>query len=69
MKEASLRLSRGVAMIRLVALPMLALLAAISVATAGEGQTLSSDQMAKAVKSDSMTVPTPGELFAALGKA
>ena len=56
-------------MIRLVALPMLALLAAISVATAGEGQTLSSDQMAKAVKSDSMTVPTPGELFAALGKA
>src|SRR6188472_1489437 len=56
-------------MIRLVALPMLALLAGISTAAAEEGQHLSSDQMAKAVKSDSITVPTPGELFAALGKA
>src|SRR5678816_4106059 len=56
-------------MIRLVALPMLALVAAISTAAAEEGQRLSSDQMAKAVKSDSITVPTPGELFASLGKA
>jgi hypothetical protein len=55
-------------MIRLVALPVLALFA-ISTATAEEGQRLSSDQMAKAVKSDSITVPTPGELFAALGKS
>src|ERR1700746_1835284 len=56
-------------MIRLVALHMLALVAAISTVAAKEGQRLSSDQMAKAVKSDSITVPTPGELFAALGKA
>ena len=56
-------------MIRLVTLPMLALAAAISTAAAEEGQRLSSDQMAKAVKSDSITVPTPGELFAALGKS
>ena len=47
-------------MIRLVALSVLALVAAISTAT---------DQMAKAVKSDSITVPTPGELFSALGKS
>src|ERR1041385_1665141 len=56
-------------MIRLIALPMFALLAAISTAAAEEGQRLSSDQMAKAVTSDSITVPTPGELFTALGKA
>ena len=56
-------------MIRLVTLPMLALVAAISAAAAEEGQRLSSDQMAKAVKSDSITVPPPGELFAALGKS
>ena len=56
-------------MIRLVTLPMLALVAAISTAAAEQGQRLSSDQMAKAVKSDSITVPTPGELFAALGKS
>src|SRR5947199_6927647 len=55
-------------MIRLVTLPMLALVAAISTAAAEEGQRLSSDQMAKAVRTDSITVPTPGELFAALGK-
>src|SRR5712671_5070377 len=57
------------AMIRLVTLPMLALAAAISTAAAEEGQRLSSDQMAKAATSDAITVPTPGELFAALGKA
>jgi hypothetical protein len=56
-------------MFRLVALAMVVLVAAISTATAEEGQRLSSDQMAKAVKNDSITVPTPGELFAALGKA
>src|SRR5215211_4700235 len=56
-------------MIRLVTLPMLALVAAISTAAAEEGQRLSSDQMTKAVKTDSITVPTPGELFAALGKS
>src|SRR5215831_4330080 len=56
-------------MIRLVALSVPALVAAISIAAAEEGQHLSSDQMAKAVKTDSITVPTPGELFAALSKA
>jgi hypothetical protein len=57
------------AMIRLVALSMLALVAAVFTVVAEEGQHLSSDQMAKAAKSDSITVPTPGELFAALAKA
>src|SRR2546423_14174063 len=56
-------------MIRLVTLPMLALVASVSPAAADKGQRLSPDQMAKAVKSDSITVPTPGELFAALGKS
>src|SRR5215469_9179350 len=57
------------AMFRLVALATLALVAAISAPASEEGQHLSPDQMAKAVRSDSITVPTPGELFAALGKA
>jgi len=56
-------------MIRLLVPSMLALVAAISAVAAGEGQHLSSDQMAKAAKSDAITVPTPGELFAALGKS
>src|SRR2546430_149627 len=56
------------AMIRSVALATVALLAAISTAAAEEAQPLSSDQMAKAVRTDSISVPTPGELFAALGK-
>jgi hypothetical protein len=56
-------------MIRFLALSMLALVAGISASAAEEGQHLTSDQMAKAAKSDSITVPTPGELFAALGKA
>ena len=55
-------------MIRPVALGTVALLAVISIATAEEAQRLSSDQMAKAVRTDSISVPTPGELFAALGK-
>jgi hypothetical protein len=56
-------------MVRLVALTMLALIAAVSTPPAQETQRLSSDQMAKTVRTDSVTVPTPGELFAALGKA
>lgn len=55
-------------MIRPVALATAALVAAISAAAAEEAQRLSSDQMAKAVRTDSISVPTPGELFAALGK-
>src|SRR4029077_16921034 len=56
-------------MIRLVALPVLALVAAISAAVAEEGQRLSSDQMAKAANSDSITVRPPGALFAPRGKS
>jgi hypothetical protein len=56
------------AMICLVALAMLALLPVVSTAEAQEAQRLSSDEMAKAVKTDSVSVPTPGELFAALAK-
>src|SRR6478672_834317 len=56
-------------MTRLLVPSMLALVAAFTAAAAEEGQHLSSDQMAKAAKSDAITVPTPGELFAALGKA
>jgi hypothetical protein len=36
--------------------------------TAAEAPRLSSDQLAKAVRNDAISVPTPGELFAALGK-
>jgi hypothetical protein len=36
--------------------------------TAAEAPRLSSDQLAKAVRNDSISIPTPGELFAALGK-
>jgi hypothetical protein len=56
-------------MIRSVALATIALVAAISTAAAEQAQRLSSDQMAKAARTDSITVPTPGELFAALGKS
>src|SRR5215813_8344390 len=56
-------------MIRSVALATVALVAAISTAAAEQAQRLSSDQLAKAAKTDSITVPTPGELFAALGKS
>src|SRR5246127_1793153 len=56
-------------MVRPLALATVALLALISTAAAEQAQRLSSDQMAKAVRTDSISVPTPGELFAALGKA
>ena len=56
------------AMIRLVALTMLALVPAVSTAKAEKAQRLSSEQMAKAIRTDSISIPTPGELFAALGK-
>ena len=57
------------AMFRFVALTTLALVAAICTAASEQARRLSPDQMAKAVRTDSITVPTPGELFAALGKA
>src|SRR5438093_13211678 len=55
-------------MFRLIAPATLALLAAICAASSEEAQRLSPDQIAKAVRTDSVTVPTPGELFASLAK-
>ncbi len=46
----------------------LTLLACGSIALAAEPAALSQDQLAKAIKIDSLTIPTPGELFAALEK-
>ena len=43
-------------------------LASASIAFAAEPAPLAADQMAKAIKTDSLTIPTPGELFAALEK-
>jgi hypothetical protein len=43
-------------------------LASASFAFAAEPAPLAADQMAKAIKTDSLTIPTPGELFAALEK-
>src|SRR5881296_2369693 len=56
-------------MIHLAKLGRLALVASVF-ATAGAAETgrLSSDQLSKAARSDSISIPTPGELFAALGK-
>ncbi len=49
------------------------LLAAALVSTSftlnAEPSRLPAEEMAKAIKSDSITIPTPGELFAALAKA
>jgi hypothetical protein len=39
-----------------------------SIAFAAEPASLSQDQLAKAIKTDALTIPTPGELFAALEK-
>src|ERR1700746_2085982 len=46
---------------------LVALLTAMA-GTAAEAPRLSSDQLAKAVRNDAISIPTPGELFAALGK-
>jgi hypothetical protein len=43
-------------------------LASASSALAAEPAPLPPDQLAKAIKTDAMTIPTPGELFAALEK-
>ena len=57
-------------MIHLAKLSRLALVVSVF-ATAGAAETgrLSSDQLSKAARSDSISIPTPGELFAALGKS
>src|SRR5881628_1317122 len=57
-------------MIRLAKLGMVAFFTGVLVAAdAEETGHLTADQLAKAARSDLITVPTPGELFAALGKA
>src|SRR6516164_11112932 len=57
-------------MIRLTTLGML-VLGAVAFATTGATDTgrLRADQLEKAARSDSISIPTPGELFAALGKS
>src|SRR5213080_4164656 len=57
-------------MIRLAKLGVLALGAVVFAATgATDTARLPGDQLQKAVRSDSISIPTPGELFAALGKS
>src|SRR5947199_10494761 len=57
-------------MIRLAKLGLLALTAGVFAASgATDTGRLPADQLEKAVRSDSISIPTPGELFAALGKS
>jgi hypothetical protein len=51
-----------------IALGAMAWLGCASFGFAAEPAALSPDQLAKAIKIDSLTIPTPGELFAALEK-
>jgi hypothetical protein len=55
-------------MIRLATLAAILLTGGIFVAVGAEKGSIPADQLAKAAKSDSFTIPTPGELFAALEK-
>jgi hypothetical protein len=55
-------------MIRLTRLSAISLTAMILAATGAETGRLPADQLAKAARSDSISIPTPGELFAALEK-
>src|SRR5881227_3679504 len=55
-------------MIRLKRLGAIGLMGIISAAIGAEPARLPADQLAKAVRSDSISIPTPGELFAALEK-
>src|SRR5436190_2058409 len=56
-------------MIRLAKLSVFAFFAGVyAAAGAGDSGHLTADQMAKAARTDSFSIPTPGELFAALGK-
>src|SRR3989475_5631807 len=56
-------------MIRLAKLSVFAFFAGVCAAAgAGDSGHLTADQMAKAARTDSFSIPTPGELFAALGK-
>src|SRR6266480_4907579 len=56
-------------MIRLAKISVFAFFAGVCAAAgAGDSGHLTADQMAKAARTDSFSIPTPGELFAALGK-
>src|SRR5713101_7926877 len=55
-------------MIRLTRLGAIGLIGGILTAVGAETGRLPADQLAKAVRSDSISIPTPGELFAALEK-
>jgi hypothetical protein len=55
-------------MIRLAGLGIIALTGSVVVAFGAETGRIPADQLAKAARSDSISIPTPGELFAALGK-
>ncbi len=51
-----------------VGLPLAFLLASLRLAPAAEPAPLTAEQMAQAIRTDTVTIPTPGELFAALAK-
>src|SRR2546427_2536152 len=56
-------------MIRLTKIGVIGLIGSVLAAIGAETGRLPADQLAKAARSDSISIPTPGELFAALGKA
>jgi hypothetical protein len=56
-------------MIRLIRLSVIGLIGVICTAVGAETRQLPADQLGKAARSDSISIPTPAELFAALGKA
>jgi len=55
-------------MIRLARLGAIGLIASVLAVIGAEPARLPADQLAKAVRSDSISIPTPGELFAAVEK-
>jgi hypothetical protein len=57
------------AMIRLAGLGAIVLAGGILVGAGAETGHIPADQLAKAARTDSITIPTPGELFAALEKS
>jgi hypothetical protein len=56
-------------MIRLAGLGAIVLTGGILVTVAADTGHIPADQLAKAASTDSISIPTPGELFAALGKS
>src|SRR5438045_1225381 len=57
------------AMIRLAGLGVMVLAGSILVAVGAETGRIPADQLTKAARTDSITIPTPGELFTALEKS